>query len=80
MEGTLGAGIIPDEYRDDTLGGFGVSIGGGHAFSPHYSIRCDLLDGTEEQNKDDTRYPDTVDPEPHSCAFSVLLTINVLAY
>lgn len=80
VEGTLGAGIIPDEFREDTVGGFGMSVAAGYEFSPHYSIRCDLLYGTEERNQDEDRYPYTINPEPHSSAFSVLLTVNALAY
>jgi hypothetical protein len=81
VEGTLGVGILPDEFRNETLDGFGLSLAGGYEFSPHYSLRLDFLYGTEEKSQDQGvgYLPDSLFDE-HSSAISFLITINALAY
>lgn len=76
VEATIGAGIIPDEFRSETFGGLGFTLAGGWEFSTHYSLRCDLMFGfsTEGNGSDFLSYGGS------SSAFSIMLTFNSLAY
>lgn len=77
VEGTIGLGIVPDELSERVCGGFGISAAGGYEFSPHYSIRCDLLYGSASgsySNSGVFGYKDKTQ------ALSVMLSVSAMAY
>lgn len=69
VEGVVGPAIIPNEFQEETDGGFGFSLSGGYEFKPHYSVRCDLMIGVSEEEFFEK-----------SSAYSILITINGMVY
>ena len=77
VEGTLGVGIVPDEFRQETFGGVGLSLAGGYEFKSHLSLRLDILYGHGEESASDSFY---YAYKEKSSAISLMLTLNALAY
>ena len=79
IEGSLGAAIVPDEFRQETFGGFGFTVAGGYEFVKHLNVRCDLMFGLGEKTENDEYYY-FLSYKEKSNAFSIMLTLNAMAY
>jgi len=75
FEGTVGVGIVPDEFGKDTRGGTGFSVGAGYEFVPHFNIRGDILYG---HGVDEPMGYRTY--EESATGVTLLVTMNVIAY
>jgi hypothetical protein len=86
IEGSLGAGIIPDEFQDETVGGFGLSLSGGYEFTQHWNFRGDLLIGIRKEEASESYpydYPESLessDSPESNVALSLACTINWMIY
>jgi hypothetical protein len=78
LEGTLGPGIIPDEFTDKTEAGVGVSLAGGYEFQKHWNVRADILIAVR-QYEAEYNYPGSPSEERNT-AFTLMFTVNWLEY
>jgi hypothetical protein len=65
VTGTIGGGLFYNKYTNQTIGGFGVSLGAGYEFARKVAVGCDFLYNTTEDKIQ---------------AFSVLISLKKFFY
>jgi hypothetical protein len=78
VEGTIGPGIIPDEFTGKTEAGVGLSLAGGYEFQKHWNVRSDILIAVRKYSPSGTY--SVSDYSERNIALTIMFTVNWLEY